>query len=243
MKVMTPKLSSLNGHGWLLGKSASLLQPVWVPTSSPTADTDMPVRPFRLSQLQRAWHAFPLCSNTNRYAVSLAHVYLQGHSLVDRDEFNLQEAFEIGRVTMQTVLAINGGAAVAILAFYGQALTSKDAITAGARIGIAASLTWFGAGVLLATSTLIIAYMVQSFWGWAQQGADRKAAERWAARLHLVAFLLALLSMAAFVGGCWSARGAILSSSRPSVAATVSAHRLVDRLDASKPAHRGNAGG
>jgi hypothetical protein len=153
----------------------------------------------------------------------LYQVLERGRILVDRDEFNLQEAFEIGRVTMQTLLAINGGAAVAILAFYGQALTSNGAITAGARAGIANSLTWFGAGVLLATSTLLIAYMVQSLWGWAQHGPDRRAAELWAARSHFIAFTFALLSMSSFIGGCWSVRSAILS---PPVPGPVKASRL-----------------
>jgi len=128
----------------------------------------------------------------------------------DRDEFNLQEAFEYARSTIQTLIAINGGAAAAIIAFYGQALSAGKA--SGAAKGMLAdALTAFTLGVVFATLTLILGYLTQRFWG-ANHPSDADTAIREGAAnaFNVVAIACALLALAAFIAGCFSARNAFL---------------------------------
>jgi hypothetical protein len=127
----------------------------------------------------------------------------------DRDDLNLQEAFEYARATIQTLVAINGGAAAAIIAFYGQALTGKVSPTI--RYYLASSLTSFSIGVGLATLTLFFGYFAQLGWG-TNRPTERNAkiAETVAVYFQWIAVGLAIGSLTAFGDGCWSARSALL---------------------------------
>lgn len=126
----------------------------------------------------------------------------------DRDEFNLQEAFEFARATIQMLIAINGGAAAAIIAFYGQALAS---LQPAARASLANGLTMFACGVVLATLTLFAGYIIQMLWGGNNENvAQAQFAERAAPVITGIACLFAIGSLGCFVAGCCFARGAIL---------------------------------
>jgi hypothetical protein len=128
----------------------------------------------------------------------------------DRDEFNLQEAFEYARSTIQTLIVINGGAAAAIVAFYGQALSTGKASIA-AKGFLACALTEYTMGVVGAVITLVFGYLTQHFWG-ANHPTERdtKIRERAAAFCQAIALSFAFISLALFVGGSFSARSALL---------------------------------
>jgi hypothetical protein len=128
----------------------------------------------------------------------------------DRDEFNLQEAFEYARSAIQTLIAVNGAAAGAIIAFYGQALSANKA-TIAAKGLLADALTAFALGVISATLTLFLAYFTQRLWG-ANHSTEGAAAagERAANICNAVALALALGSLIAFALGCLSAKSALM---------------------------------
>jgi hypothetical protein len=72
----------------------------------------------------------------------------------NEDKFSEQTneaAISTGNLTLRMAMLINGGAAVALLAFIG-GLLSKDKGTYGHVSEIAASLMWFGWGVLLSVA-------------------------------------------------------------------------------------------
>ena len=66
------------------------------------------------------------------------------------------------QLALRTSVLINGGAAVAILAFVG-GLTSQSKITLAQLTIIAHSLIWFGSGVALATRAMVFAYFTNYF--------------------------------------------------------------------------------
>lgn len=120
----------------------------------------------------------------------------------DRDDLNLTEAFEMARESIKALLALNGGAAVAILAFYGQAVAALGALSTAARWALANGLKLFAIGTIAATVTLFLAYLVQLNWGAAYPSEEAQArAHRRAGSLHLLAFLTAFASLALFVLG------------------------------------------
>jgi len=151
----------------------------------------------------------------------------------DRDTFNLQEAFEMARETIRTLFALNGAAAIAILAFYGQALTASNAISAAARTALSASLSWFTVGATWAALTFVVAYCTQLFWGSSYDSENTQAvAHRFAQRAHLFAAVFAIFSLGSFMLGVVDVREAIESpiisaSSLPG--ATKAAHPQVGK--------------
>ena len=124
----------------------------------------------------------------------------------DRDEFNLQEAFELARMAMQTGLVLNGGAAVAILAFYGQAMSTKG--YAGGPY-LRASLSDFAIGCVLIMATMICGYVIQMLWGGNHSVGTSNKRERWAGLISTIAFATIVAALGFFVAGILMARHAI----------------------------------
>lgn len=128
----------------------------------------------------------------------------------DRDPLNLQEAFEYARATIQALIAINGGAAAAIVAFYGQAL-SAGKVSVLAKGLLADALTAYAIGVFCGAATLIFGYLTQRMWGANHPtNRDTEVRERAANWLNGIALFLALASLCSFAAGCFSAKNALL---------------------------------
>jgi hypothetical protein len=144
----------------------------------------------------------------------------------DRDAFNLQEAFEYGRAAIQTSLAINGGGAVAILAFFGSALATPGGVTTQFRAAVAASLACFACGVFLSALTFGVGYIVQLLWGGNHPFGTAERRERIAQRLQSAALILVVISLFSFLAGTFWARSAVLSPTTTS-AATKESHRAI----------------
>lgn len=126
----------------------------------------------------------------------------------DRDQFNLQEAFEFARATIQMLFAINGGAAVAIIAFYGQAWATMPLPE---RHSLAGALMWFVGGVVAATLTGFTGYLSQKAWGSNfKTAAKSDRSEASAPWVELAAVTMAIGSLVLFVIGCLQARSAIV---------------------------------
>jgi len=109
--------------------------------------------------------------------------------LADRDELNLGAAFEFARDTLKSLVFVNGGAVVALLAFYG-ADSGRD-FTRMAFAGLLA----FTLGVVAAVTSSLMAYFAQLNFAWAVPNRERgRSALR-------IAILLAIASLVFFIGG------------------------------------------
>jgi hypothetical protein len=127
---------------------------------------------------------------------------------------NLTGAIDLGKQVLKSLELANGGAVIAILTFYGNVV--KD----GARTPIdpsllALGLYWFAAGLALAITAASLAYLGQFIEATAtpavtgvnlQAEAQAEAAQaRFGVTLRWLAIVAALLSLAAFVTGTYSA--------------------------------------
>jgi hypothetical protein len=128
-----------------------------------------------------------------------------------------------GDALLRNLLLINGGAAVAILAFMGSVI-SKDAGSHKIIGDIAGGLTYFASGVIASVTALGLTYFVHFATGLA--AASQKAVwehpyivpgkhTAWLARLkiglHILAVALAVLSAVLFVIGLLAVKNAVTS--------------------------------
>ena len=71
-------------------------------------------------------------------------------------------AIEVANLALRTAMLINGGAAIAVLAFVGS-LASRDKVSLQAITQTAATLIWFATGVAVATLSMGLAYFTNLF--------------------------------------------------------------------------------
>ena len=109
--------------------------------------------------------------------------------MADREELNLAAAFDFARDTLNSLVFINGGAVVAILAFYGgQAGRAFTGLAFGGLLS-------FTLGVTAAVASSLAAYFAQLNFGWKEPNLVR-------GRIALkAAIILAILSLLLFVAG------------------------------------------
>lgn len=124
----------------------------------------------------------------------------------------LKATTEAGQTALKSSILINGGAAVAMLAFVGNAVTKTDLRPGSpllSHIGLALFVFMVGTG-LAGTST---AFRYLSQWCYAEAvnktGPSRE--RTWGHGFAIVAVLLGVGSFAAFFGGGWLAFKAILT--------------------------------
>jgi hypothetical protein len=124
--------------------------------------------------------------------------------MADR-EWHWEQGTTYAVEAMKALLAINGGAAVALLAFAGQiGKNGGDPASIASRLGN--SLVCFGFGALAATIGFVAAYFTQLYYG--KGGVN----DTWAHQWHCATYAWLFLSIAAFLFGLWLARAAILVS-------------------------------
>jgi hypothetical protein len=151
----------------------------------------------------------------NRRAAEREHDHLAQFSKQNNDA-----AFKSSEVALRTVLLINGGAAVAILAFIGNII--KDNASVSQLSEISASLLWFAAGVVVAPLGMACAYFTNLFdanaaasqtrtweYPYSQPGPMTRRWERRSLIAHTLAVAFAFASLGLFVGGIWRVHSAI----------------------------------
>jgi hypothetical protein len=156
----------------------------------------------------------------NRRAAERAHDELE-----DFRKQNNEAAIRSGEVALKTVLLVNGGAAVAILAFLG-AIASRERITTSQLSGVASTIGWFAAGVALGVVALAFAYLTNLYMAntaaskirtwvhpYEQPGPMTCRYRVLNVVFHTAAILLGLASLAAFVWGVIQVQGAIVALS------------------------------
>ena len=114
---------------------------------------------------------------------------------------NLRGATVLGAQTLRSLELINGGAAVALLSFYGNAATKAGGAVHLNTLDLRVSLSWFGAGVMASASAAILAYVAQvtvaTTVGRSTRWETVEVATRW------VAIVAGLVSIGAFGRGLW----------------------------------------
>lgn len=147
---------------------------------------------------------------------------LRAHDLNRQTSAELRKsAIDSANIAIKSLLLINGGAVIALLAFVG----SIEASDAGANISaepFVASIWWFAFGVGLSAAVAFLAYMIMLF----DQGIldnvdlvwdhpyvkDKPIVNRlWWIRtvLHILAMLLAVGTLCAFFYGVYSVTEAV----------------------------------
>jgi hypothetical protein len=124
-------------------------------------------------------------------------------TIIDAATRDAQEAVKVA-------VAINGGAAIAILAF----VSTHNADYLAKLFPIAYSLFWFAAGVIFAALTAGCAYLSNSFYAAGHRALRRTFAHpfleetegsknrfEWARRFNLAGIILAIAALLAFVRG------------------------------------------
>jgi hypothetical protein len=127
-----------------------------------------------------------------------------------------------GEVAIRTVMLINGGAAVSVLAFIG-ALVREDGLTLKEVTGVSTSLLWFAAGVAMAAWALALSYFTNFCRAGSESSKtctwerpyiiDNKQSQWWlwwANRFHVGAIVWGVLSLLAFVVGAFVVHNAII---------------------------------
>lgn len=111
---------------------------------------------------------------------------------------NFRSVIILGQSAMKSVILINGGAAVALLAFLGHAISAKLPVTLVAPI--AQSLFLFVVGVILASVSLGTTYASQMFYA-----LTGKAAHYLGVVFHLATVLLTICAYIWFFRGAYHA--------------------------------------
>jgi hypothetical protein len=120
-------------------------------------------------------------------------------------EWHWEQGTKFAIEAMKALLVINGGAAVALLAFAGQiGKNGGDPASIASRLGN--SLLGFGFGALFATIGFVAAYFTQLHYG--KGGENYPLAYSW----HFATYVPVAISILAFLAGLCFAREAILVS-------------------------------
>jgi hypothetical protein len=124
-------------------------------------------------------------------------------TLSKNQEWHWTEGNKYAVEGMKTLLLLNGGAALALLAFFGN--RGKDAANSNEIVQAAGNaLLMFGLGALSAGLVFIFGYLTQLEYG----NENQPKASIW----HNLTYGAILLSIVLFVGGIFFARSAVIAS-------------------------------
>jgi hypothetical protein len=127
-----------------------------------------------------------------------------------------------GNIALRTALIINGGAAIAVLAFIGNIIAKADAVLASKALGLTDTLIWFAYGVAAAAIAMAFAYFTNYCIVscstakkriWPHPHLEETASSKWWSRAGFVFQVLAtaggFLSLCLFVFGMIEVKNAI----------------------------------
>jgi hypothetical protein len=133
-----------------------------------------------------------------------------------------EAVIKAGEVAIRTVMLVNGGAAVAVLAFIG-ALVRQDGVTVKQIAGVSGGLLWFAGGVAVAVWALALSYFANFCYVRSESskiftfdhpyiidGANTRRWLYWGSAFHLGAIVWGILSLIAFVVGMIDVHNAIV---------------------------------
>jgi hypothetical protein len=155
-------------------------------------------------------------SDRNQRAAERQHDSIEdlGNRLTEASTRDAQEAIKV-------VLLINGGGAVAILAFIG-ALASRTGITLVNLKAITSSLYWFSGGIISSGFTAAFAYLANSLYAghlsamekvwehpYVRENVKSRRMLRWALGFNWAGLILVIAGLGLFVRGVYVAAHAI----------------------------------
>jgi hypothetical protein len=125
-----------------------------------------------------------------------------------------EQTIATSNAVLRSLILINGGAAVAVLAFVGSIAGTDTFNVAGKVANLTTPLIWFGWGVAVAVLSMILAYFTHYF------TAAYAQAEPPAHKLpgclktifHLLGLLAAFGSLALFLVGMYEVRASVLTA-------------------------------
>jgi ABC-type multidrug transport system fused ATPase/permease subunit len=117
---------------------------------------------------------------------------------------NSKSLISLSQSAVRLIAIVNAGAAVALLAFLGNALSKNVDIAAR----FSGALLWFAWGVVLATLVTFLSYVTQLLYG--QEETTR--ARRWAIPAHVATAILWLAALVTFAAGCYATYGSVRST-------------------------------
>lgn len=121
-----------------------------------------------------------------------------------------KSVIEAGQTALRSAIVINAGAAAALLAFAGNAITKGQSLAGDpllSRIGL--GLMWFVAGMGCAGVATGVRYLAQSAYKACQFKPERRYVKATADTLNWASIIVAAVSFAAFFAGGYSAYLAI----------------------------------
>lgn len=124
-----------------------------------------------------------------------------------------EQAIATSNAVLRSLILINGGAAVAVLAFFGSLAGSHSLNITGKVADLTSPLLWFGWGVAAAVVSMILAYFTHyATAGHAQAGEETRRLYGGAKIVfHVLGVLAALGSLAFFVWGMYEVRASVLT--------------------------------
>ena len=134
-----------------------------------------------------------------------------------------EATIKAGEVAIRTVMLINGGAAISVLAFIGALVRQDGGLTIKQIAGVSNSLLWFGGGVAAAAWALALSYFTNSCCVRAElskiftfehpyikDGENTRWWLHWGFAFHVGAIVWGVLSLLAFIVGMIGVRNAIM---------------------------------
>jgi hypothetical protein len=134
-----------------------------------------------------------------------------------------EAAVNSGNLALRTVLTINGGSALAVLAFIGNALVKSDSNLAPKLLHVTETLVWFAGGVVIVSVAMGFAYFTNYAMAsastskkriWTHPFFENTCASRgWSIAANIfqiITIVLAFTSVGFFLYGMFQVRDAIL---------------------------------
>lgn len=124
-----------------------------------------------------------------------------------------EQTIAASNAVLRSLILINGGAAVAALAFFGNLAGNQSLNLTGKVADLTRPLLWFGWGVAAAVVSMIFAYFTHyATTGHSQAGDDTRNMYGFVKRvLHVIGALAAVGSLAFFICGMYEVRASVLT--------------------------------
>ncbi len=125
-----------------------------------------------------------------------------------------EQTIASSNAVLRSLILVNGGAAVAVLAFVGSLAGNEKIEASEGLAALTYPLVWFGWGVAIAVASMILAYFTHYFTAAYAQAEPpaHKLPERLRAVFHFFGILTALGSLIFFLIGMYEVRGSVLAA-------------------------------
>lgn len=154
--------------------------------------------------------------------------WLTDHRIVaDWKSEQTKSLISMSQSAIRLLATINAGAAVALIAFLGNAIGKNAGIVADLFAGCLAT---FAVGIIVATLVSFGSYITQLLYG--EESAN---SQKWARRLHKVTFAASVVGLGVFGGGCFQTYHAMRSMAKAGITGASLSDRSHTPADVAPP--------